>query len=155
MVNYKYLSFLILSALSIVLFFAGKPSTAQREEMTAPPPARLLVKTWALDTITNAANDTLTLPWTLQSRYTGSLQITRTNISGTTNIAVSIQASVTSSSGTDATWVTVATTSATTATAELLTLAETYGQRYRIIVDGTGTQSSSYRLSWLSKLHNG
>lgn len=123
--------------------------------MTAPPPARLLVKTWALDTITNAANDTLTLPWTLQSRYTGSLQITRTNISGTTNIAVSIQASVTSSSGTDATWVTVATTSATTATAELLTLAETYGQRYRIIVDGTGTQSSSYRLSWLSKLHNG
>ena len=123
--------------------------------MTAPPPARLLVKTWALDTITNAANDTLTLPWTLQSRYTGALQITRTNISGTTNIAVSIQASVTSSSGTDATWVTVATTSATTATAELLTLAETYGQRYRIIVDGTGTQSSSYRLSWLSKLHNG
>ena len=155
MANYKYLSFLILSALAIVLFFAGKPSTAQHEEIAAPPPARLLAKTWALDTITNAANDTLVLPWSLQSRYTGALQITRTNISGTTNLAVSIQASVTSSSGTDATWVTVATTSATTATAELLTLAETYGQRYRIIVDGTGTQSSSYRLSWVSKLHNG
>lgn len=130
-----------------LLFFAGKPE--DKAEAFATP--NVLPKTWALDTITNAANDTLTLPWTMQSRYTGALQITRTSISGTANIAVSIQASVTSASSTDVTWVTVATTAATTATPELLTLAETYGQRYRIIVDGTGTQSSSYRLSWLGK----
>lgn len=143
---------------AMLVFFAGKPANTTKEETKSEQyvfPAKILAKTYSLDTITNAANDTIVLPWTFQSRYTGALQITRTNISGTTNLAVSIQASVTSSSGTDATWVTVATTSATTATAELLTLAETYGQRYRIIIDGTGTQSSSYRLSWLSKLHNG
>lgn len=136
-----------LLALVGLFSFAGKPE--QKEMEYAAP--NVLSKTWTLDTITNAANDTLTVPFTMQSRYTGALQITRTNISGTTNLAVSIQASVTNSTSTDVTWVTVATTSATTATAELLTLAETYGQRYRIIVDGTGTQSSSYRLSWLSK----
>lgn len=140
-----------------LLSFAGKPDyltnadAVEVETGKAFAPAKLLSYTFTKDTITNAANDTLTVPWVLQSRYTGALQITRTSISGTANIAVSIQTSVTSSSSTDVTWVTVATTSATTATAELLTLAETYGQRYRIIVDGTGTQSTSYRLSWLSK----
>lgn len=144
MKNYIFIGSLLL--LVGLLTFAGKPETA--ETYAAP---NVLSKTWTLDTITNAANDTLTVPFTMQSRYTGALQITRTNISGTTNIAVSIQASVTNSTSTDVTWVTVATTSATTASNELLTLAETYGQRYRVIVDGTGTQSSSYRLSWLSK----
>lgn len=131
------------------LSFAGKPEAVDSTNF-APVPS-LLSKTWAKDTITNAANDTLTLPWTLQSRYTGALQITRTSISGTINLSVVIQASVTGASSADVTWVTVATSSGTGATNEILTLAETYGQRYRIIVDGTGTQSSSYRLSWLSK----
>lgn len=145
----KYITGAMLLFLTSLLFFAGKPEDKAKAEPMATP--NVLPKTWALDTITNAANDTLTVPFTMQSRYTGALQITRTNISGTTNVAVSIQTSVTSATSTDVTWVTVATTSATTATAELLTLAETYGQRYRIIVDGTGTQSTSYRLSWLGK----
>lgn len=131
------------------LSFAGKPEAVDSANFAAP--SALLAKTWAKDTITNAANDTLTLPWVLQSRYTGALQITRTSISGTINLSVVIQASVTGASSADVTWVTVATSAGTGATNETLTLAETYGQRYRIIVDGTGTQSSSYRLSWLSK----
>jgi hypothetical protein len=139
-----------LLALVGLVTFAGKPEKAERESLAAPAP-KLLQYTWTLDTLSNANNDTITVPWVIQSRYTGALQITRTSISGTANVAVSIQASVTNSSSTDVTWVTVATTTATTATAELLTLAETYGQRYRIIVDGTGTQSTSYRLSWLGK----
>lgn len=135
-----------------LLFFAGKPEGANNQATEAElVTQKVLAKTWNLDTIANAANDTLDAPWSIQSRYTGALQITRTNISGTTNIAVSIQTSVTNSLSTDVTWVTVATTAATTATAELLTLPEIYGQRIRIIVDGTGTQSSSYRLSWLGK----
>lgn len=145
----NYIVGLFIALVAGLFFFAGKPEAGQRAEQFAAP--NVLPKTWTLDTIANAANDTLTVPFTLQSRYTGALQITRTNISGTTNLAVSIQASVVGATSTDVTWVTVATTAATTATAELLTLAETYGQRYRIIVDGTGTQSSSYRLSWLSK----
>ena len=127
-----------------LLFFAGKPDYE-------PMASNLLTKTWALDTITNAANDTLLMPWTMQNRYTGALQITRTNISGTTNLAITVQTNIASTSSTDATWITVLTSSGTGATAELLTLEETYGQQYRIIVDGTGTQSSSYRLSWLGK----
>jgi hypothetical protein len=127
-----------------LLFFAGKPDYE-------PMASNLLTKTWALDTITNAANDTLLMPWTMQNRYTGALQITRTNISGTTNLAITVQTNVASTSSTDETWNTVLTSAGTGATAELLTLEETYGQQYRIIVDGTGTQSSSYRLSWLGK----
>lgn len=141
-----------------LLSFAGKPdyiANADAVEVETGQafagPSKLLPYTWARDTITDAANDTLTVPWVLQSRYTGALQITRTNISGTTNLSVVIQTSVTGASSADVTWVTAATSAATTATNELLTLAETYGQRYRIIVDGTGVQSSSYRLSWLSK----
>ena len=140
-----------------LLFFAGKPDILSNadavsiENAEAWAPSKLLPYTWPLDTISNAANDTLTVPWVLQSRYTGALQITRTNISGTTNLSVVIQTSVTGASSSDATWVTVATSAGTGATTELLTLAETYGQRHRIIVDGSGTQSSSYRLSWLSK----
>lgn len=143
--NYIFLTLLL--AFVGFLSFAGRPE-GSAEAFASP---NVLPKTWTLDTITNAANDTLTLPWTLQSRYTGALQITRTNISGTTNLSVVIQSSVTSASSSDATWVAVATSAGTGATAEVLTLAETYGQRYRIIVDGTGTQSSSYQLSWLSK----
>lgn len=143
----NYILLTLLLAFIGFLSFAGRPEGGA--EAFASP--NVLPKTWTLDTITNAANDTLTLPWTLQSRYTGALQITRTNISGTTNLSVVIQSSVTSASSSDATWVAVATSAGTGATAEVLTLAETYGQRYRIIVDGTGTQSSSYQLSWLSK----
>lgn len=142
----KYITAFLLLAAYLFLFFAGKPEAAQY----APAPS-LLTKTWALDTISNAANDTLTLPWAMQSRYTGALQLTRTNISGTTNLAVSVQTSVASSSSVDPTWITVATSSGTGATNELITISETYGQRYRIIIDGTGTQSSSYRVSWLGK----
>lgn len=140
-----------------LLFFAGKPDyiadadAVEIESAEAFAPSKMLPYTWALDTIANAANDTLTVPWVLQSRYTGALQITRTNISGTTNLSVVIQTSVAPASSSDDTWVTVATSSGTGATAELLTMSETYGQRYRVIVDGTGTQSSSYQLSWLSK----
>lgn len=123
---------------------------AVANEFLAPAP-NILAYTWDLDTITNAANDTLVLPWSIQSRYTGALQVTRTNISGTTALAVSLQASVTNSSSTDVTWVQVAATSGTGATAELLTLSELYGQRYRVIIDGSGTQSSSYRISFLGK----
>jgi hypothetical protein len=95
-----------------LLFFAGKPDYE-------PMASNLLTKTWALDTITNAANDTLLMPWTMQNRYTGALQITRTNISGTTNLAITVQTNVASTSSTDETWNTVLTSAGTGATAEL------------------------------------
>lgn len=97
-----------------------------------------------LDTITNAANDTLSVPYNLFSEFSGTFNIVRTNISGTTNIAVTLQSSAVTS-GSD--WCDVASTSATTATPEAITVSSMPGVRYRLIVDGTGTQSSSYYIN--------
>lgn len=114
---------------------------------------------WPLDTITNAANDTLYFPGRLRpvmSDFIQSYSITRTSISGTANVAVKIEESnhpYTGSTPPTLGWVTAinnlgaaADTDATTATEELIKLPASYGVSYRVIVDGTGTQSTSYRV---------
>lgn len=109
--------------------------------------------TWTLDTLTNAANDTLTLPFgNVLSNYEWAYFVTRTNISGTTNLAVSVQASGVKTGDTD--WTQVGVTSATTATNEIVSGTSFHGLRHRVIVDGTGTQSSSYRITAVLKLKN-
>ena len=100
-------------------------------------------KEYSLDTITNAANDTLTLPVTLYSPFEGVFQIVRTSISGTANVALKVEQSNTLTGNTD--WVSVSTGSGTGATTEALQLTSMNGLRYRVIIDGTGTQSTSYR----------
>jgi len=118
--------------------------------------SNLLYRTFTKDTITNAANDTLligpttTTYYDLQSRYVCGVYLTRTNISGTTALTVTIQANGLSSSGTGD-WSTVATSAATTATNEQLAVAECYGRRLRVIIDGSGTQSSSYQVNFVLK----
>lgn len=115
--------------------------------------------TYALDTIANAANDTLQLPLALRplaSDFLITYTITRTNISGTTNLAVKVETTNWAYSGTTAPtqgWVaalnsagSAAATAATTATTEAFFIPNAYGINYRIIVDGTGTQSTSYRI---------
>lgn len=114
-----------------------------------PTASGIVRYTFTLDTITDAENDTLSFPYNVFSSYSSLYQITRTNISGTTNVAVTLQQSAVTSGNTD--WVTVATTSATTATNEALTLNPTYGVRYRLIVDGSGTQNTSYRITAVLK----
>lgn len=125
---------------------ASRPREAVVEPMASPS---LYTKDFTLDTITNAANDTLALGANILSNYEWSYHIIRTNISGTTNIDVTVQASGNTTGDTD--WVTVATTSATTATNEILSGVSFYGLRHRIIVDGTGTQSSSYKIKAILK----
>lgn len=100
-------------------------------------------KEYSLDTLTNAANDTLTLPVTLLSPFEGVFQIVRTSISGTANVALKVEQSNTLTGNTD--WVSVSTGSGTGATTEALQLTSMNGLRYRVILDGTGTQSTSYR----------
>ena len=116
--------------------------------------------TWRLDTISNANNDTLYLPSNLRplvSDFTVAVAITRTNISGTTNLAVKLEGTNWAYSGSTPPtqgWATAlntanaaAATAATTATTEHILLPSTWGLiNYRVIVDGTGTQSSSYRI---------
>jgi hypothetical protein len=98
---------------------------------------------YSLDTITNAANDTILLPVALYSAFEGVFQVVRTSISGTANIALKVEQSNIASGNTD--WVSVATGSGTGATTEALQLTSMNGLRYRLILDGTGTQSTSYR----------
>lgn len=137
--------------MAALLSFNGEEAAAQPRESVVEPMAApsLYTKDFTLDTITNAANDTLALGANILSNYEWSYHIIRTNISGTTNIAVAIQASGNTSGDTD--WVTVATTSATTATNEILSGVSFYGLRHRVIVDGTGTQSSSYKIKAVLK----
>lgn len=134
-----------------LLSFKGEETASQPREAVVEPMAApsLYTKDFPLDTITNAANDTLELGANILSNYEWSYHIIRTNISGTTNIAVAIQASGNTSGNTD--WVTVATTSATTATNEILSGVSFYGLRHRVIVDGTGTQSSSCKIKAVLK----
>ncbi len=98
---------------------------------------------YSLDTITNAANDTILLPVALYSAFEGVFQVVRTSISGTPNVAIKVEQSNIASGNTD--WVSVATGSGTGATTEALQLTSMNGLRYRLILDGTGTQSTSYR----------
>ena len=119
---------------------------------------------YTLDTITNAANDTLYIPANYReqlSDFQVCVSVTRTNISGTTNIAVKVEETAWPYSGSTAPtlgWASAlnvagsaAATAATTATTENITIPHIYGRNLRIIVDGTGTQSSSYRIRWLMK----
>ena len=113
--------------------------------------------TYTKDTITNAANDTLYLPARLRpvrSDFIISYSVTRTSLTGTAALAVKIEESTYKYSGTTpptAGWVTslnnlgaAADTDATTATEEEIRIPNAYGTSYRCIIDGSGTQTTSY-----------
>lgn len=120
------------------------------------PPGTYYEYTWTKDTITNANNDTLYLPARLTpllSDFQVCYSLIRTSISGTANVAGKVEETA-YTSGTVTDWVSKATTSATTATAEHLVLTHVYGMRQRIVIDGTGTQSTSYVLRVVLKKLN-
>jgi hypothetical protein len=81
--------------MAALLSFKGEETASQPREAVVEPMAApsMYTKDFTLDTITNAANDTLALGANILSNYEWSYHIIRTNISGTTNIAVAIQAS--------------------------------------------------------------
>lgn len=120
--------------------------------------------THAVDTITDAENDTLYLPTAMRpvlSDFLIAYSIKRTNISGTTALACKVEESTYKYSGTTpptAGWAAslnnlgaAADTDATTATEEEIRIPNAYGVSYRFIVDGSGTQSSSYILRVVMK----
>jgi hypothetical protein len=149
-------------AFAIGLVAWNYPESEYQTAATAP-----LSHTWTKDTITNAANDTLYLPSRMRpvnSDYMIAFSINRTSISGTANLAVKVEESVynyTGSTPPTRGWVTslnsvggAADTDATTATEETIRIPNAYGRSYRIIIDGTGTQSTSYDAAILMKKKN-
>jgi hypothetical protein len=134
-------------------------------EMYYAPTGSFYEVTFTKDTIANAANDTLYLPSRLRpilSDFQMCLNVTRTNISGTTALAVKAEettyvytgASTPPTAGWSATLNSAnaaAATAATTATTEAIFIPHAYGINYRFVVDGSGTQSSSYVLRLVLK----
>lgn len=108
-------------------------------------------KTWALDTIANAANDTLTATGAMGTMYSDfeyNYSIIRTSISGTAALTLKIEQTNYTTGNTF--WTTLASGAATTATPETLA-GDCTAVRLRFIVDGAGTQSTSYRLRLVLK----
>lgn len=115
------------------------------------PTSGAIIKSWTLDTITNAENDTLLLNEILASPYQYSYQVRMANISGTRSIKFYLEQ--TSATGSTR-WMKVdsLTTSGAVINDYLMRGANTYGNKHRIIVDGTGTEVVSYKVDgWLKK----
>lgn len=132
--------------------------------LTYAPTGTFYELTYTKDTISNALNDTLYLPSRLRpvlNDYQVSVSVTRTSISGTANVAVKVEETNYAYSGSTpptAGWAatlnsanSAAATAATTATTESFYLPHLYGINFRTIVDGTGTQSTSYVIRWVFK----
>ena len=118
--------------------------------VTAEPMAtKSLYKTYTLDTLANAANDTLAVPWILESQYQYCFQFKVTNISGTSAIKAYLeQTNYTGSTE----WTKVdSVTLAADPGSGIMKGANVWGNKYRLIMDGSGTQSTSYRASALLK----
>ena len=123
-----------------------------KAEMFAPrsAPIRVSVTDGA---ITNSENDTLSFPYKLDSNGTLGLSIQKTNVSGTTNIGCIMQMSM-SAATTPTDWLYSDSASTSTATTFHIKKTNVEGSKLRLIVDGRGTQSSTYKVIWLYKPTN-
>lgn len=129
--------------LAALLFIGGIHATAQ----TTLQPRNYFKVLASAGSIVNTEADTLTLSGLDMDKatYRYNYAITRTNVSGTTNVTVILQESNETSGTTN--WYTVATASGTGATTTFIQAAQNYGPRHRIILTGAGTQSTTYRVT--------
>lgn len=102
----------------------------------------------AQDTITNTEADTLAIPVNLLSNWTYGYSVVLGNLSGTTNVAVVLQQSHMLSGETD--WKTLATFTGTSGILHLDGIDVT-AIRHRLILTGSGTQSSTYDIDGIYK----
>jgi len=106
--------------------------------------------TFTTDTITNTEADTLLLPADFVSPWSYTYSIVVDSLSGTDTLSFVLQESASKSGNAD--WVTVATGAGSDNTSPLRTsVALMYGRRARIIVRGSGTQSTTYAITFLAK----
>lgn len=104
-------------------------------------------------TVTNAENDTLTLGSNLVSRWSYNWHINSTQASGTENIIAILQetnnASASYSTPTD--WIEVDRDTLTANEDLRMTGDVVYGIKQRLILDGSGTQSTTYTVKFAAK----
>jgi len=102
------------------------------------------------DTITNAESDTILLPVILSSPWSYNWTIASTQLSGTQSLAVKVQES---SSKTSTDWLDLSgniTASGAAYTGRIVG-ALIYGYRQRLVITGSGTQSTVYTLRFVAK----
>lgn len=100
--------------------------------------------TWALDTITNAGNDTLILGEVQSSNWYGILHVDGKQLTGTQGIAVIVQRSGFASPDSDQWGEDTRDTLNGTSEQLFIDLGRLEAFSYRVIIDGYGTQSTEY-----------
>ena len=106
--------------------------------------------TFTTDTITDTEADTLLLPADFVSPWSYTYSIVLDSLSGADTLSFVVQESASKSGNSD--WVTVSTGAGSELTSPLrLTTALMYGRRARIIILGSGTQSTTYSVVFLAK----
>jgi len=105
------------------------------------------------DTITNAENDTLNLGANLISRWSYCWHINTTQLSGTESIIAIVQETnnASSSQTTPTDWLEVDRDTLTANEDLRITGEIVYGVKQRLILDGSGTQSSKYSVKFAGK----
>ena len=104
--------------------------------------AQGLYKTWSGGAISNAENDTLSFPYVMESPYQYAFQFRFATSAGTRAGKIYLE-QVLANSATN--WMKVDSTSLSAGVTDyLLRSANSYGLKYRVIVDGSGTQTTTY-----------
>lgn len=136
----SFLTYFGVLALFFVLMSAVTPSIVRYNTSSE----KAQVFTWAVDTITNAGNDTLTISGLQTSNWYGELQIDGKQLSGTQAIVAIVQGSAFPSPDSDQ-WDEI-TRDTVNGSLEQVTidLGQMGRVNYRLILDGYGTQSSEY-----------
>jgi len=137
----KILAFFAVFAAVVFLASAGEPDTAY--QTSAPFYSYSLS-----DTITNTENDTIDIPARLVSDWSGGWHVQATSLSGTVALANTVEESL-SYNGTD--WVSVDTINHVAAGTRRMEQDRVYGFRQRIVIDGSGTQSTRYTVYFVAK----
>jgi hypothetical protein len=147
MKNIRNFAFVLVGLVLATLAFSFAPPGTTSSSKT-------MIRTYAADTITNAENDTLSVAEPINSLYTYNAHFTLNNLSGTRSIKVYLQQSNVTSGTAD--WVSIdsITASGSTVATYIADGTDFLGRRCRFIVDGTGTQSTRYTLSYCFKKKN-
>jgi ABC-type glycerol-3-phosphate transport system substrate-binding protein len=100
------------------------------------------------DTITDGENDTIEIPTRLVSKWTSLYHVNVSSLSGTVGLSNILQEAA-SYGSTD--WVQVDSINHTAAAVKRLDNEVIYGPRQRLIIDGSGTQSTRYTIHFFAK----
>lgn len=133
--------------------YTGVRITAGRNDNTSASlmstSSSIYAPTISGDTITDAGADTIVVPGLLYSKWAASYTVSTTQLSGTQDIDFVVQEAPNSSGGP---WVQVGSVSTSGASdVDRITVATVYGVKHRIIVTGSGTQSTEYDIDVVMK----